>query len=214
MGDRKSEPKWLWSGFEQIEPHIRKQLLLDRSLLQLNDSAVYELQKGFIEEDRYWVQNLRSQRMKRASPVLYRPHIVKDLVENVERLLNEGNQTGLMVKGPQGVGKSYSLVNLARHLMATGRYHVTFIPDCEKFQSAADLYSSLLDSVGVDAYQLKIDFDNETKVCLSWLLMDIVLVLVDCGKRWVFIFDPINRLFARDRDAQNIGTLRFPFNMI
>ena len=52
------------------------------------------------------------------SKVLYRPEIVKELVDEIERLLKTRPAGGLLVKGPQGVGKSYTLINLTRYLLA------------------------------------------------------------------------------------------------
>jgi hypothetical protein len=45
-----------------------------------------------------------------------------------------------MVKGTEGMGKSHTLVNTVLKLQSTGEYLVTFIPDCERWNSSAQEY--------------------------------------------------------------------------
>ncbi len=68
--------------------------------------------------------------MRADSTVLYRPGIVNELIQKVEYLLSRETNRGMIIKGPQGVGKSYTLVNLTRCLLASQSYVVTIIPDC------------------------------------------------------------------------------------
>ena len=72
-----------------------------------HDMVVYTLRGGFLPCDRYWVTKVGQERMKQSSQVLYRPNITSKLIERVEALLIEYDETGIMVKGPQGVGKSF-----------------------------------------------------------------------------------------------------------
>ena len=97
------------------------------------ENLVYDIGKNFVSEDRPWFKDLRRPRFSQgqASRVLYRPKIVKGLLEKMDEVLNDGIKGGIMVKGPQGIGKSFSIVNLVLHLMSTGKYLVTFIPNCE-----------------------------------------------------------------------------------
>lgn len=69
--------------------------------------------------------------------ILYRPVIVDELVVKVERVLNKDRRSGIMIKGPEGIGKSHSLVNLVRKLQygSNGKYLVTFIQDYTTFAS-------------------------------------------------------------------------------
>jgi len=71
------------------------------------------------------------------SNVSYRPKVANDLVERVEELL------------ANGIAKSYSLV-LTCSLLASGKYFVTIIPDCQNGEFQSDFGMFLLQSVGVD----------------------------------------------------------------
>ncbi len=121
-----------------------------------------------------------------------------------------------MVKRPQGVGKSYSLVNLTRCLLASGNYLVTIIPDCDHWNTMNDLFIFILNSVGVDADTLGLTYPSENDVEMKLLINDIDQVLQEHGKKSVFVFDQINRIFARPQynTSRNVGMLPFPFKMI
>lgn len=122
---------------------------------------------------------------------------------------------GLMVKGPQGVGKSYSLVNLTRMLLASRRDLITVIPDCGQWQSIFYLNFFILASVGVNADNLLREADSQrtSEADLRGLIHEIELQLQDMGMKWGFVFGQINRLFARTAlaVAKDIGDLPFPF---
>jgi hypothetical protein len=120
------------------------------------DGSMEVYRVRFVEYDRYWVTKTRQNRMVKESRVLYRPTIVNSLVNRVESLLDSGNETGIMVKGPQGVGKSLSIVNLVRKLLSSDQYVVTFIPNCEIWKSLVTFYQFILFSVGVDDTTLMI----------------------------------------------------------
>ena len=59
--------------------------------------------------------------------------MVHDLVQNIDEFLAINRTRGLLVKGPPGVGKSYSLINLTRYLFASGNHWDITIPDCGKW---------------------------------------------------------------------------------
>lgn len=74
-----------------------------------NNARNYILEDGFLPKDRSWLSGIQVQRMRKMSEVLYRPQIVNDLIQCIEELLASDERVGLLVKGPQGVGKSHSL---------------------------------------------------------------------------------------------------------
>jgi hypothetical protein len=53
------------------------------------------------------------------------------LLQKVNEAISMDVLSGVIVKGPHGVGKSHSLVNLVLTLQASGRCLVTLVPDCE-----------------------------------------------------------------------------------
>jgi hypothetical protein len=55
-----------------------------------------------------------------------------------------------MIKGPHGIGKSHSLVNVVRKLLSEGVYLVTFIPDCERWNYPEYLQDSICASFGAN----------------------------------------------------------------
>ncbi len=211
--------KWLWPDFEYILRKINEHLDLhvERSnkILVGESPASYKLKEGFVEKDRYWISDINTSRMTADSTVLYRPAIVNELVQQVEKMLTSETKEGMMINGPEGVGKSYTLVNLTRCLLASKNYVVTIIPDCNNWDTMGFFLQYLLSSVGVNADQgLKyqsIDGDD-----LNRLIRDIDIVLQERGMKWVFIFDQINRIFARRQfiTAKDVGTLPYPFKIM
>ena len=100
---------------DTIDRHVAK----ERSSIGPGQNAmVYILKEGLLPEGSFWIRYVRVERMRTRSTVLYRPEIVHDLVQRIAELLASNRRTPLMVKGPRGVGKSYSLINFTRHLMA------------------------------------------------------------------------------------------------
>lgn len=165
--------------------------------------------------DRSWIEDARQTRMSRDAKVLHRPQIVHNLAQRIEQTFAKGHKRGLMVKGPQGIGKSYSLVNLARYLLASGKYMVIIIPDCSKWENSHDFLGVVLRSVGVDP--LTLDLDCETReIALARLIHNIDLRLKEKGMRWVFVFDRVNKIFDRPEctATQDVTMLPFPFSMI
>ena len=156
--------------------------------------------------------------------VLYRPKIVKKLVKRIERRLNREKEKqlkwGIMVKGPQGIGKSFSLVNLVLYLMSTGKYLVTFIPDCEGWRDhTSGLYDVICASIGTKPSEIGIKLSvrkNRTRFDLNQLIRFISDELDAISVKWVFVFDQINRLFLKPgcEGKKDVGALPFPFYMV
>ncbi len=198
-----------------FEGKINKYLDVEQSSIVFGTSPeVYTLEDGFVEEDRYWIKDINRLRMTADSTVLYRPGIVNELLKRVKHMLNRTTRVGLMIKGPQGVGKSYSLINLTRCLLASKEYVVTFIPDCARWDDMDYLFGCILNSVGVDASSLM--YSSENGAAMKKLIRDIDKILQRRGRKWVFIFDQINKIFARPKfhKAKDVGGLPFPFCMM
>ena len=109
--------------------------------------------------------------------------------------------TGIMIKGPDGIGKSHSLVNLVRNLQynSSCKYLVTFIPDCQEWNDVNELYTAICRSFGTSLPALKWKIcsnDIENSRDLQTFVNAIDLILQDMNKKWVLVFDQINRLFA------------------
>ena len=166
-------------------------------------------------QDRSWMEYARDGRMQERSKVLHRPHIVHDLVQRIDKTFAEDKGMRLIVKGPPRVGKSYSLINLSRYLLASANYWVTiFIPDCEKWQTTDNCFDFLLQSVGVDPAYFR-SLPNPSKPHAFWsLVKDIDALLSPHGKKWVFIFDRKNQsTFLLARVCTNQRTSEFlPFH--
>ena len=208
---------WRYPKFDSISSTIDKHVAIDRSSMGPgNETMVYILEEGFMTQDQFWIDYMQGSRMQGDSKVLYRPEIVNDLVQRIDQIYAEDECIGLMVKGPQGVGKSYSLINLTRYLLASGNYWVTIIPDCNKWGSENSFSEFLLQSVGVDPALFKLEYEVKTEVDFKTLIADIDKVLSNHGKKWVFIFDQINRIFARKefREEKDVGVLPFPFSLM
>jgi len=179
-------------------------------------ATTYILEDGFSPEDRTWIQNVRADRMSFKSDVLYRPQIVNDLVQQIDTLLASNERKGLLVKGPQGVGKSYSLINLTRYLLANGKYWVTNIPDCQHWRSENDFLEFLLQSVGVNPVPFPRKYKPSEDVDYLDIIDDIDSIIAEQGMKWVFIFDQINKIFARPacQQTKDVTVLPFPFYMM
>jgi Mrp family chromosome partitioning ATPase len=98
----------------------------------------------------YWRDFVRSDSFVKtvSTGILYRETIVDELTEKIEQAFSLDVMSGVMVKGPQGVGKSHSLVNLALTLQASGNYLVTFIPDCDQWTDSGFLLQMICASFG------------------------------------------------------------------
>ena len=184
------------------------------------ENLVYDIEKNFIPEDRYWITKVRPERFDASaqSNVLYRPEIVDNLMNALEASQIE-DQRGIMVKGPPGIGKSFSIVNLVLRLMSTGKYLVTFIPDCNQWRDTTDFYDVICASIGSTPSALQIIrgiSDDTTYKGLKTFMKHISDLLEENGVQWVFVFDQINGLFVKPgcEGKKRFSALPFPYNMV
>jgi hypothetical protein len=184
-----------------------------------DDGVVYNIDDRFTSRP-VWRDFLRTVRFDTTtkSGILYRKNIVTDLLLKVNEAFSMGLLSGVVVKGPHGVGKSHSLVNLVFSLLARGDCLVTFVPDCDKWDNATFLLKMICGSFGstpevikapkvvsgVEAY----DLDQFNTVVDA-----IVTSLAAKNKYWVFVFDQISRLLSIE-NKESIGDLRYPFKMV
>ena len=183
----------------------------------------YRLQDEFHDEDLYWQDDVRSDHFGNTleTGILYRPQIVAELHQMVEGALSRKVQQGIMVKGPGGIGKSYSLVNLVRKLIygSNSKYLVTFIPDCFQWGSVVDLMRAICASCGIAVEPIRQQLKGNSvldSILLDDLITSVDAILLKLGKKWVFVFDQINKLFvkAENMHAKDAAGLVFPFNYI
>lgn len=125
------------------------------------------------------------------------------------------------MKGPQGVGKSHSIVNTVLKLLSTGNYLVTFIPDCAAWGDSVQFAEQVFASLGSSADCLGFDFrqmikDGTEAYDLRAIIKEVSNALDARGKQWVFVFDQINKLFTKpqNRNAKDAFSLTFPYNLI
>ena len=178
---------------------------------------------AFSPTDSYWIENVQRVRFDdcESRGILYRPKIVKEMMKVVEDAFKKKRGTGIMIKGPHGIGKSHSLVNLVRNLQynSSCKYLVTFIPDCQQWKDVNDLYTAICRSFGTSfsALSWKVGSDKDEKISdLNTFVNAIDLILQRMNKKWVLVFDQISRLFARPelKKSGDLGTLPFPFSII
>lgn len=122
----------------------------------------YLVQEVFGAETPYWQHRTRSDRFAESlsAGILYRPEITSQICAIISQQLDPvvtKAATGLMVKGPQGVGKSHSLVNVLRKLESSGEYHVTLFPDCEFWETASDFVTTVCGSFGCSPEDIGFD---------------------------------------------------------
>jgi hypothetical protein len=188
------------------------------------ETEMYHIERAFGAEP-YWYELTRSERFESTlrNGLLYRPAIVDDIVKKVGEALDARVRKGIMVKGPQGIGKSHSLVNVVLNLESTGDYLVTFIPDCEVWRTPHYLvrqicasFGSTPEHLGIDFWGEQFAFEGAWEDTLGNIVEAIDAALEKLEKRWVFVFDQINRLFAMpvNEKSKDAATLTFPFNWI
>jgi hypothetical protein len=200
------------------------QAFYSRPLLQcpVDTSLKYNVNTAFRGAP-YWVGAVRSERFELtlAGGILYRQEIVDDIQRQIVACLEKPVTYGIMVKGPQGIGKSHSLVNAVLKLESTGEYLVTFIPDCEQWISADHLLTQICASFGstpkaVGIPPLSLTVGDYPPSFLASIIGEIDTQLQVLGKKWVFVFDQINKLFVKpiNTTARDASGLAFPFVMI
>ena len=74
----------------------------------------------------------------------------------------------------------------------------------------------LLKSVGVDPVHFRSLHNPSEPQAFRNLVEDIDRVLSKHGKKWVFIFDQINAIFAREefKNVRDVTKLKFPFSLM
>ena len=97
---------------EKLEEHFRR-ISEDKKIIS-GTTHRYEIQKEFHEKDLYWLEQVQPHRFETTLTTgnLYHPGIIDDMIVKVDNVLGKKIIQGIMVKGPQGIGKSHSLVNL------------------------------------------------------------------------------------------------------
>jgi len=185
------------------------------------ESQLYCMQDKFAIPDQYWLKEVWIERFRdsQRTVILDRPAIVSELIGEVEKVLNDDKGQGIMIKGPQGIGKSHSIVNLVRKLLygSGGKYLVTFIPDCRRWKDVEELYTAICQSLGSTTKELNIEMsgsDSENNATLKRLIEIIAEILLEQGRQWIFIFDQVNAIFSRWKGREKINQLPFPFYFI
>jgi hypothetical protein len=154
--------------------------------------------------------------------VLYRANPTDDLFERVEESFISWRRT--MVTGPPGIGKSHSIVNLVLKLQASGKYLVTFIPDCSQWHTVDFLLLAICGSLGIDPGPNGIGL-HAPPLGASWEAWHVDLVMraiteeLDVNKKkWIFVFDEVTNLFRWDPNSNwssfKIRYLPYPFSLI
>ena len=153
-------------------------------------SHLYQIKEVFKEP--YWNElQLDRFEFSYVNGIFYRPDIVNEIVSKIEANLGCSQSRGLLIKGPLGIGKLHSIVNVVRKLQSTGEYLVTFIPDCENWHFSFDLVNAICLSVGITAETVGIRKFDDTPATLLNLISEVTEVLEALDKQWVFVFDQI-----------------------
>jgi len=116
-----------------------------------------------------------------------------------------------MVKGPQGIGKSHSLVNLVRKLLydSEGKYLVNFIEDCKKFGDVYHLNENICNPFGTPTEQLEFPIPSLADAqYFKTFIAAIASFLENKNKQWVLI-SFVQPTFQKTKD---LGVLPFPFS--
>jgi hypothetical protein len=178
----------------------------------VNTPHIYTINDVFIKP--YW-NDFPSDRFDStdSSGILYRPEIVNQIILKIEENLDRPRGRGLMIKGPQGIGKSHSIVNVVRKLLSTRNYLVTVIPDCETWGTASKLVDFICKSFGASYDLLGFPYSKRDIIedDFEEFIKAVDAVLKKENKQWIFVFDQINRIFARFPEKKDIGVLDFPF---
>jgi hypothetical protein len=122
---------------------------------------IYNIQEKFVVSPKvdkvYWKDSVRAERFDETleNGILYRPRITNEIFNETMKLLQRNAPLGLMIKGPHGIGKSHSLVNVVWKLLSTGDYLVTFVPNCENWGNTKYLGETICASFGATYEDVK-----------------------------------------------------------
>jgi hypothetical protein len=187
----------------------------------LSSSYMYRISDAYNEIEPRWVDNLRVERFDIAvvDGLLYRPQIVDEIIQKTEANLTSRLPKGLFVKGPQNIGKSFSLVNTVVSLETSGKFLVTFIPDCEKWNTWYDLVNAIFQSFGStpNAFGHSRTSIEAMGTAVQDIIDEIDLILTRLHKKWIFVFDQINKIFNKPECSASkgkVGDFPFPFKMM
>jgi hypothetical protein len=178
-----------------------------------NISDVY----GGQENLPYWYNNLRSERFEgyKSYGLLFRPDINREISRAINSNFEADVAKGTIVTGPQNIGKSFTLVNQVIQWESTGEYLVTFIPDCETWDSSHDLVKAIFNSFGSNYKEFGYNPENLNGAVIEDIINEIDTILFSLGKKWIFVFDQINKISKKSPLAQGmVGDYPFPFKMI
>jgi hypothetical protein len=166
----------------------------------------------------YWLYAVRGDRFTSTIQhgILFRPSITQEICAEIDSALGGPTRRGVMLKGPQGIGKSHSLVNTVLSLESTGNYLVTFIPDCSIWVHGGQLVDWICGSFHSSPQALGLRMGYVRVETLCNLIDDIDSILKVLNKKWVFVFDQVNKLFSKTVNAQVVDAsgLAFPFHTI
>lgn len=133
---------------------------------------------------------------------------------------------GVSVGGPQGFGKSHTLVSLVETLQQEGHI-VTFIPDCEKWKDTDFFVELIASSLGSTAEGLDLGLGESEELkknnCSKFLeAIANKLTAVNQAREkanktpiyWILVFDQLNRIFGRQEHLQvkDMGVLPRPYS--
>ena len=138
----------------------------------------------FYPDDSYWMNGLQKVRFDdcKSRGIFYRHEIVKAMLKAVEDAFKKGGPAGIMIKGPHGICKSHSLVNLVRTLQydSSCKYLVTMISDCQRWGDVDDLYTAICSSFGTSlsalSWSSSSTLDSQSKHLITFVnAMDLIL---------------------------------------
>ena len=168
----------------------------------------------------YWHNKMWAGRFEESmkSGILYRPSVTDEITMLIQACFEAPGPKGLMIKGPQGIGKSHSIINVYRKLVTSGDYLVTFIPYCQIWnsldyfvQTVCQSLNLTLHDIGMQKKGVDSQLNMERAIGIVGLVADL---LKSHGLKWVFIFDQINSLFARFPNASKLEGLPAPYNLV
>ena len=169
----------------------------------------------------YWTSQLRADRFADDPRILYRPSIADAIVSRIDKCFMASGKKGLMIKGPQGIGKSHSIINVYRKLVSStqNNYLVTFIPFCEDWNNTDFFANAVCRSLGLELADIGLQDDDLSSpeisiVAVRKLLKLIQDLLKKHGLKWVFIFDQINSLFSKAPQAEKLEELPDPYFLV
>ena len=212
----------------KTEEVLEKAVIAYKNRTRLSDCpdllSIYDLNSVFQTEEgqdfhSYWCDQLKVDRFTTSSEqgIIYRPTVTNEIVQEIEDCFKKPGRQGLMIKGPQGIGKSHSMVNVYWKLVNSKKYLVTFIPYCKDWQDKEYFLRTVCASLGIDANDLGLKMSIANPLSIE-ILRNVVTVIGGLlrkhGLKWVFMFDQINTLFTHNPHARKLTELPEPFRLV